>query len=110
MWKYLLKRFLLMFPTLIGVAVVTFFLIRVIPGDVVELRLAGDTLPPGPRPRPARVADVKIRSFILPGQALEIETAMRSATDGRAELSLRAMVDGKRVATGRVEIVSPVPA
>src|SRR6266852_5501780 len=42
MWKYLLKRFLLMFPTLIGVALVTFFLIRVIPGDVVELRLAGD--------------------------------------------------------------------
>jgi len=56
------------------------------------------------------VADVKIRSFILPGQALEIETAMRSATDGRAELSLGAIVDGKRVATGRVEIVSPVPA
>jgi peptide/nickel transport system permease protein len=42
MWKYLLKRFFLMFPTLFGVAVVTFFLIRVIPGDVVELRLAGD--------------------------------------------------------------------
>jgi 3-hydroxymyristoyl/3-hydroxydecanoyl-(acyl carrier protein) dehydratase len=76
----------------------------------LALRLAGATLPPGPRPRPVRVADVKIRSFILPGQALEIETAMRSATDGRAELSLGAMVDGKRVATGRVEIVSPVPA
>jgi peptide/nickel transport system permease protein len=42
MWGYFLKRFLLMFPTLLGVAVVTFFLIRVIPGDVVELRLAGD--------------------------------------------------------------------
>ena len=42
MWKYLLKRFLLMFPTLFGVAVVIFFLIRVIPGDVVELRMAGD--------------------------------------------------------------------
>jgi peptide/nickel transport system permease protein len=42
MWTYLLKRFLLMFPTLFGVAVVTFFLIRVIPGDVVELRLSGD--------------------------------------------------------------------
>jgi peptide/nickel transport system permease protein len=42
MWKYLAKRFLLMFPTLLGVAVVTFVLIRVIPGDVVELRLAGD--------------------------------------------------------------------
>jgi peptide/nickel transport system permease protein len=42
MVSYLAKRFFLMFPTLFGVAVVTFFLIRVIPGDVVELRLAGD--------------------------------------------------------------------
>src|SRR5262245_27985276 len=42
MWKYLTKRFLLMFPTLLGVAVVVFLLIRVIPGDVVELRYAGD--------------------------------------------------------------------
>ena len=42
MWKYLVKRFLPMFPTLLGVALVTFFIIRVIPGDVVELRLAGD--------------------------------------------------------------------
>ena len=42
MWKYILKRFLLMFPTLLGVAVVIFVLIRVVPGDVVELRMAGD--------------------------------------------------------------------
>src|SRR5437667_1019959 len=42
MWRYLLKRLVLMFPTLLGVAIFTFFLIRVIPGDVVELRLAGD--------------------------------------------------------------------
>src|SRR5215831_5467951 len=42
MWKYLIKRFLLMFPTLFGVALLTFVLIRVIPGDVVELRYAGD--------------------------------------------------------------------
>ena len=42
MWKYLLKRFFLMFPTLLGVAIVIFFLIRVIPGDVVELRMSGD--------------------------------------------------------------------
>jgi peptide/nickel transport system permease protein len=38
MGKYLVKRFLLMFPTLFGVALLTFVLIRVIPGDVVELR------------------------------------------------------------------------
>jgi peptide/nickel transport system permease protein len=43
MLKYLTKRFLLMIPTILGVAVVTFFLIRIIPGDVVELRLAGDS-------------------------------------------------------------------
>ena len=42
MHKYLIKRFLLMLPTLFGVALVTFLLIRVIPGDVVELRYAGD--------------------------------------------------------------------
>jgi peptide/nickel transport system permease protein len=42
MARYLVKRFFLMFPTLLGVAVVIFVLIRVIPGDVVELRLAGD--------------------------------------------------------------------
>jgi peptide/nickel transport system permease protein len=43
MGKYLVKRFLLMFPTLLGVAILIFVLIRVIPGDVVELRLAGDS-------------------------------------------------------------------
>ena len=42
MTKYLVKRFLLMLPTLLGVALVTFMLIRVIPGDVVELRYSGD--------------------------------------------------------------------
>jgi peptide/nickel transport system permease protein len=41
--KYLMKRFLLMFPTMLGVAMLIFFLIRIVPGDVVELRLAGDS-------------------------------------------------------------------
>jgi 3-hydroxymyristoyl/3-hydroxydecanoyl-(acyl carrier protein) dehydratase len=72
----------------------------------LAMRLATETLPPGQRLRPARVAHVKMRSFILPGQAVELEAGMRSATDGAAELTLGAMVDGKRVATGRMEIVS----
>jgi 3-hydroxymyristoyl/3-hydroxydecanoyl-(acyl carrier protein) dehydratase len=55
------------------------------------------------------VADVKMRSFILPGHAVEIETVMHAATGGAAELALAAMVDGKRVATGRMEIVSREP-
>jgi peptide/nickel transport system permease protein len=37
-WKYVLKRFFLMFPTLLGVAVLVFVLLRVVPGDVVEMR------------------------------------------------------------------------
>jgi 3-hydroxymyristoyl/3-hydroxydecanoyl-(acyl carrier protein) dehydratase len=76
----------------------------------LALRLAGETLPPVSGLRPTRVADVKMRSFILPGQAVEIETAVGSATDGTAELTLAAMVRGKRVVTGRVEIVALGPA
>ncbi|MEE2699065.1 MAG: ABC transporter permease [Pseudomonadota bacterium] len=44
MSKYILKRILLMIPTLIGAAVLVFFLLRLIPGDVCELRLAGTGL------------------------------------------------------------------
>ena len=43
MTKYILKRVLLMIPTLIGVAVLIFFLMRVVPGDIVELRFAGES-------------------------------------------------------------------
>jgi len=42
MLQYLLKRALLVVPTILGVAVVTFFLMRMLPGDIVELRLAGE--------------------------------------------------------------------
>jgi len=71
--------------------------------------LAGEALPRGQRLWPARVADVKMRSFILPGHAVEIVTGIRSATGATAEVTLAAMVDGKRVATGRMEIVSQGP-
>ena len=38
MWKFILKRFLLMIPTLLGVAILAFVLLRMVPGDVVEAR------------------------------------------------------------------------
>ncbi|MGI9384224.1 MAG: ABC transporter permease [Methyloligellaceae bacterium] len=44
MWQYILKRLLLVFPTLLGAAILVFFLLRAIPGDVCELRLAGSGL------------------------------------------------------------------
>src|SRR5437773_4623185 len=41
MGQYVIKRLLLMIPTLFGVAVLVFFLLRVAPGDIVELKYAG---------------------------------------------------------------------
>jgi peptide/nickel transport system permease protein len=42
MLRYTIHRTLMMIPTLIGVAVVVFFMLRVVPGDVVEVKLRGD--------------------------------------------------------------------
>ena len=42
MSRYLIRRFLLMIPTLFFVAVVVFALMRMIPGDPVELKMLGD--------------------------------------------------------------------
>jgi peptide/nickel transport system permease protein len=40
MYRYILHRILLTIPTLLGVAVLVFVLLRVIPGDIVEMRFA----------------------------------------------------------------------
>ncbi len=42
MLRYTANRILLMIPTLIGVAVLVFFLLRIVPGDIVEVKLRGD--------------------------------------------------------------------
>ncbi|MFQ5932245.1 MAG: ABC transporter permease [Nitrospiraceae bacterium] len=42
MLRYFVKRILLMFPTLFGVAVLVFVLMRLLPGDIVEVRLAAE--------------------------------------------------------------------
>jgi peptide/nickel transport system permease protein len=42
MLRYIAGRIALMIPTLIGVAVLTFFVLRVVPGDIVEVKLRGD--------------------------------------------------------------------
>jgi peptide/nickel transport system permease protein len=42
MISYLANRTLMMVPTLFGVAVLIFFLLRVVPGDIVEVKLRGD--------------------------------------------------------------------
>ncbi len=42
MYQYIVKRILLMVPTLLGAAIFVFFLLRMIPGDICELRMAGE--------------------------------------------------------------------
>ncbi|HWM82338.1 MAG TPA: ABC transporter permease [Pseudolabrys sp.] len=42
MLRYTIRRFLLMIPTLLGVAVLVFLLLRAMPGDIVELRMLMD--------------------------------------------------------------------
>ena len=41
MQRYVVSRVLLMLPTLLGVAILTFVVMRLVPGDIVELRYAG---------------------------------------------------------------------
>jgi len=45
MRRYIIGRLLLMIPTLIGVAILTFVIMRAVPGDIVVLRYAGSTVP-----------------------------------------------------------------
>ena len=40
MYRYIIKRLLLVIPTLIGAAALVFLLMRLIPGDICFLRLA----------------------------------------------------------------------
>ena len=42
MLRYTINRVLLMIPTLFGVAVLVFFMLRIVPGDIVEIKLRGD--------------------------------------------------------------------
>ena len=42
MQRYVVNRVLLMIPTLLGVAIITFLLLRMFPGDIVQLKLSGD--------------------------------------------------------------------
>ena len=42
MLRYIIRRFAMTIPTLIGVAVMVFFILRVMPGDVVEVKLRGE--------------------------------------------------------------------
>ncbi len=42
MLQYMIKRLLLMIPTVLGAAFIIFFILRIVPGDVCQLKMGGD--------------------------------------------------------------------
>jgi 3-hydroxymyristoyl/3-hydroxydecanoyl-(acyl carrier protein) dehydratase len=65
-----------------------------------ELPGRGSAAPLGP----VRATDVKIRSFIVPGQAVELQAEMLQPVGEVAVAALTARSNGKPVATGRLEL------
>lgn len=72
----------------------------------IELALGLAREAAAPSAQLARVTDVKMRSFIAPGQAVEIRVGLEALDGGRFSASLGARIDGKTVATGRAEIAA----
>jgi 3-hydroxymyristoyl/3-hydroxydecanoyl-(acyl carrier protein) dehydratase len=73
--------------------------------STLALQLAGD-LPAlhGSRLAVARVRDVKIRSFTAPGQTLELAADVQSSSADGAQMKLAARIDGRAIATARIDI------
>jgi len=42
MWQYIVRRILLMVPTLLGAAILVFMLMNIVPGDIALLIIGGD--------------------------------------------------------------------
>src|SRR5205823_484180 len=72
----------------------------------LALDLARDASPwrNGAAPRPSRVTNVKMRSFILPGQNVDLAVDLAPIENGVAKASLGARIDGRVVATAKLEI------
>jgi 3-hydroxymyristoyl/3-hydroxydecanoyl-(acyl carrier protein) dehydratase len=71
----------------------------------LALELAAQTpvCPAGTRPVPVRMTHVKMRSFIAPGDVLELGAQAAPAAVGSGKIMLSAQSSGKTVATARLE-------
>jgi 3-hydroxyacyl-[acyl-carrier-protein] dehydratase len=74
----------------------------------LALALAREASAAGPRAAlaPSRVTDVKMRTFIAPGQTVELRVELTRQSAMTFTASLAARIDGKTAATGRVEIAA----
>ena len=73
-------------------------------GAALELALESGQWPEHTPPSIRRVRDVKMRSFMAPGQELEIRVALGAPEQGIASARMTTFMDGKRVAHARAEI------
>ena len=53
---------------------------------------------------PVRMRNVKMRSFIHPGQAVEIQARVREMDAAHAVFAFNSRIDGKTVATAELEL------
>jgi 3-hydroxymyristoyl/3-hydroxydecanoyl-(acyl carrier protein) dehydratase len=58
----------------------------------------------GGRQGVSRLTDVKMRAFVLPGQAVEMEARLESSDGDTVHVALSAGADGRRVSSGRAEV------
>jgi 3-hydroxymyristoyl/3-hydroxydecanoyl-(acyl carrier protein) dehydratase len=81
-----------------------------------QIRLALDLAatsahwPAGAKLRPARMTHVKVRSFMPPGAVLELSAEMPSPAAGAAIVRLAARMEGRQVASARLEVVAEAAA
>jgi 3-hydroxymyristoyl/3-hydroxydecanoyl-(acyl carrier protein) dehydratase len=76
------------------------------------LGLAAETAhcSPGSHPVPVRMTHVKMRSFIAPGDVLELAARTAPSGTGNGKLMLSAQTNGKTVATARLEFTAKADA
>src|SRR5215470_12291305 len=72
----------------------------------MELARSGIEVSFGTALVPQRMTNVKVRSFIVPGQDVEIATELVSAHGASSTARLSAAIDGRSVATARLEIAA----
>ena len=79
----------------------------------LQMRLALDLARESPAldgARPLRMTHVKMRSFIVPSQRLDIGVALAPLQDDIAKAMLTAKTDDRLVASARLELAAPYPA
>jgi peptide/nickel transport system permease protein len=91
MGKYVLRRLLLLIPTLIGMSLLIFIMLRLLPGDVVDVMMAGDT--PGTADQKQALREAFGLDKPLPVQYLDWLGSMAQGDMGRS-LRTRESVTG----------------